>query len=59
MVPEIEASELTRTCGELRMIDGMKRRLEASTWVHLAYSLVVPVAGAGFTTRRLRSLFLR
>jgi lipooligosaccharide transport system permease protein len=32
---------------------------EASTWLHLGYFLVMSVAGVGFTTRRLRSLFLR
>lgn len=32
---------------------------EASTWLHLGYFLVMSVAGIGFTTRRLRSLFLR
>ncbi|MBN9104575.1 MAG: ABC transporter permease [Propionibacteriaceae bacterium] len=32
---------------------------EASTWVHLGYFLVMSVLGVAFTTRRLRSLFLR
>ncbi len=32
---------------------------EASTWVHVGYFLVMSVLGVAFTTRRLRSLFLR
>lgn len=32
---------------------------EASTWLHLGYFVVMSIAGLGFTTRRLRSLFLR
>ena len=32
---------------------------EGSTWVHLSYFLAMSVLGIGFTTRRLRSLFLR
>ncbi|MGV8908461.1 MAG: ABC transporter permease [Propionicimonas sp.] len=32
---------------------------EASTWLHLGYFVIMSVAGLGFTTRRLRSLFLR
>lgn len=32
---------------------------EAGTWLHLGYFVVMSVAGVGFTTRRLRSLFLR
>jgi lipooligosaccharide transport system permease protein len=32
---------------------------EASTWLHLGYFLVMSALGIGFTTRRLRSLFLR
>jgi len=32
---------------------------EGSTFVHLGYFAVMSVAGVGFTTRRLRSLFLR
>lgn len=32
---------------------------EASTWVHLGYFLVMSLLGIAFTTRRLRSLFLR
>jgi len=32
---------------------------EASTWVHIGYFVVMSVAGIGFTTRRLRALFLR
>ncbi|MCA0293950.1 MAG: ABC transporter permease [Actinobacteria bacterium] len=32
---------------------------EASTWLHLGYFVVMSVLGIGFTTRRLRSLFLR
>lgn len=32
---------------------------DPSTWVHLGYFLVMSVLGVAFTTRRLRSLFLR
>jgi lipooligosaccharide transport system permease protein len=32
---------------------------EASTWLHLGYFVVMSIAGLGFTTRRLRTLFLR
>lgn len=32
---------------------------EASTWVHVGYFVAMSLVGIGFTTRRLRALFLR
>ncbi|MDQ7992133.1 MAG: ABC transporter permease [Propionicimonas sp.] len=32
---------------------------EASTWVHIGYFVAMSLVGIGFTTRRLRALFLR